>query len=90
MAAPGFTADESVYRSARYYSTGGVPSGYAGGLVEPQSFKGVLQGIGVGASLGAAIGDLGGGLGTAVGGVVGGVIGGLVCGIISLFGGDCA
>jgi len=90
MKAPGFTAEVSAYRSVGYYSKGGSSNSSAVSSVDPQSFKGVLQGIGVGASLGAAFGDLGGPVGTAVGGAIGGVIGGLFCGILSLFGGDCA
>jgi hypothetical protein len=80
MKAPGFTAEASVYRSAGYYSAGST-SGDCAGLVEPQSFKSVFQGIGVGASLGAAFGTIEGGVGGAIGAVIGGVIGGLFCAI---------
>jgi hypothetical protein len=90
MKAPGFTAEASVYRSARHYSTRVTTSGSGAGSLQPQSFKGIFQGIGVGAGLGAAIGDLGGAAGGVIGAAIGGVIGGLFCGILSLFGGDCA
>jgi hypothetical protein len=85
MRGPGFTAEGSIYRSASRYVTGATPVGSPAGYVEPQSFKSIIQGIGVGVGIGTALGDLGGGIGGAVGAVIGGVIGGLFCAIF-----DCA